>query len=85
MKIVGGMKPRVDIAVHKCIALCWKFAKKFFCEPKQKIIKKFDKVRVRFAMTNSHLIRFDSIQFGKRLKFASFAILDILKTTLDVV
>jgi hypothetical protein len=28
VKIAGGMKPRVDIAVHKCIALRWKYEKK---------------------------------------------------------
>jgi len=73
VKIAGGMKPRVDIVIHTCIALCLKFARKNFrsevrfdrtepnsiesirfcnAEPNllqknQKIIKKFDKVRVR--------------------------------------
>ncbi len=46
---------------------------------KQKIIKKFDKVRVRFAVTNSHLIRFDSVRIGKRLKFASFTVSNLEK------
>ncbi len=36
--------------------------------------KKKSKIRVRFAVTNSYLIRFGSIRFDKRLTFDSFTV-----------
>jgi hypothetical protein len=38
------------------------------------IKKKKSKIRVRFAVTNSYLIRFGSIRFDKRLTFDSFTV-----------